>query len=271
MMVALNGPSASAQDGAEGRAKSAARLESMRRLAKEVKVRETEGGKPGPPLALRPEPLFRYSVPSTRVIDGTLWGWGERGRLSAVMKLVLRGPARGQRHWSFGVTVLSSKRVEVEFRDGLRWSSRAPRGVQPQSLADAPAPADSAAHRLTQAKALARRFSASELTPTPSGRIELRLLPRPIDQYSNPTVGLLDGVLFCFIYETNPVVLLVLEAWSDGSGTKAWRYALVRQGAGEATALLDGKPVWTVPSVRPPVDSELYMTRPMPADPADQD
>jgi hypothetical protein len=269
-MAALIGPTATAQDVAVVRDRSAARLESMRRLAKEVKVREIEGGKPGLPMVLRPEPLLRYRVPSSRVIDGTLWGWGERGRPPSIMKLGLRGPERGQRHWSFGVSALSTKRVEVEFADGLRWTSRPP-GPELQPMPDAPAPADSAPRRLTQARALARRFSASELSPTPTGRVQLRLLSTPLHLYRDPEAGLLEGVLFGFIYETNPVIALLLEARSEAAGASAWRYALARQGAAETTAFLDGKPVWSVPYIRSPVDSELYKTRAMPAAPEEQD
>jgi len=72
MMSALIGCSASAQDVAEDRGKSTARLEAMRRLAMEIKVREITEGKPGPPLALRPEPLLRFTNPTLRVVDGTL-------------------------------------------------------------------------------------------------------------------------------------------------------------------------------------------------------
>ena len=73
LLAALIGPATSAQDGAESRDKSALRLETMRRWAKEAKVCEITAGKSGPPLPLRPEPLLRYSNPLTHVVDGTLW------------------------------------------------------------------------------------------------------------------------------------------------------------------------------------------------------
>src|SRR4029077_3289416 len=100
--------------------------EAMRRVAKGIKVCEVMDGKPGPPLVLRPEPLLRYTASVWNEIDGALWRWGESGRPSVLMKVVFRGPRRGQMHWHANVTVLTSKRVEVEFRDGLRWSSRPP-------------------------------------------------------------------------------------------------------------------------------------------------
>jgi len=166
--------------------------------------------------------------------------------------------------------VLSPKRIEVEFGDGLTWSSREP-GLELRPLPDVPAPADSVAHRLIQAKDIARRLSVSMQTGNPSGRIQLRLLTRPIDRYNDKAAGLLDGVLFSFVYTNNPSILLVLEAWSEGAGVRTWRYAFARQSLGETTALLDGKPVWSVSSVGPPADAELFIRREMPAGPAEQD
>jgi hypothetical protein len=270
MMASLIVPSASAQDDVENRDKSTQRLEAMRRLAKEVKVCEITDGKPGPPLVLRPGPLLRFSNPADVALDGTLWVWGERGRPPALMKLGLRERPPGQMHWHFGVTALSPKRVEVEFGDGSRWSSRLP-GLPLQSVLDAAPPADSAAQRLTQAKFIARRVSIGVERQTAARRVPLRLLPRPIDLYSDPTAGLLDGVLFGFVEATVPVVLLLLEARSEAPGASKWRCAFMRQAAAEMTALLDGKVVWSVPRVPQPADTELFKARAMPASLAEQD
>jgi hypothetical protein len=165
VMAALIGPAASAQDGAKDRTKSTASLEAMRRLAKGVKLAELEGGKPGAPCPLRPEPLLHYGDPDRHIVEGTLWAWGERGRPPAVMKLEYRRFTTDQKLWAVGVSALSPKRVEVELRDGETWVSRQP-GLQPRPLPDAPAPADSAVPRLVQAKALARRFSIGVDTHT---------------------------------------------------------------------------------------------------------
>jgi hypothetical protein len=272
MMAALIGPAASAQDDAKDRGESAARLELMRRMAKEVKVREITEGKAGPWLALRPEPLLRYTNPTLGAIDGTLWAWGERGRPAAVMKLGLGKPPSGRRRWAFRVNVLSSKPIEVEFPDVPTWSSRKS-GVVLRPIPDAPAPAESAAHRLIQAKDIARRFSASAEAPGPSGRVQLRLLPRPIARYSEPTAGLADGVLFNFVYAGGPTALLVLEAGSEGAGMRIWRFALVGQGYdhGEVSALFDGKPIWNASSDRRPEDAGLFIRRVIPASPEEQD
>lgn len=270
LLAALIGPAASAQDDAEDRDKSALRLETMRRWAKEVKVFEITAGEPGPPLPLRPEPLLRYSNPLTHVVDGTLWLWGERGRPAAALKLGLLGPTPGRRVWDFKVSALSPKTIEVEFGDGRRWSSRPPGELQPRAVPDAPGPAGSPAQRLTQARAIARRFSVSLRTPKP-GRIQQRLLTQPLDRYGDPEAGLLDGMLFAFVGATNPNVFLILEAWSEDAKFRAWRYAFARLNNIEETAFLDGKPVWNVPSSGIPANVELYMGGTMPADAAVQD
>lgn len=138
MMASLIGPVASAQDDAADRGKSLARLETMRQSAKGIKVCRITEGKPGPPLALRPKPLLRYSSPGWNVVD------------------------------------------------------------------------------------------------------------------------------FSFVSMNTPAVLMVLEAWSESAGVRTWRFAFARQGAGEATVLLDGKRVWSVPYVIPPANTDLYMGRRMP-------
>src|SRR3954452_14074758 len=150
--AALIAPSVYGQNDVEGRRESNARLEEMRKLAKGIKIREITEGEAGPPLALRHDPLLHYSNPTPGgVVDGTLWGWGDRGRPPAVMKLGLAGPKRGERYWRLRVYVLSSKSIEVEFGYGVKWSSRQA-GLEIRPLIDAPAPAGSATLLLIQAR-----------------------------------------------------------------------------------------------------------------------
>ena len=92
-----------------------------------------------------------------------------------------------------------------------------------------------------------------------------------LNRYRDPEAGLLDGMLFAFVGATNPNVLLILEAWSEDAGNRAWRYAFARLSNVEETALLDGKQVWNVPLISTPANVELYMGRSMPADAAVQD
>jgi len=270
MTAALIAPSVYGQNDVEDPRKSTARLEAMRKLAKEIKIYEITEGKAGPPLALRQDPFLRYTNHTLGVVDGTLWGWGERGRPPAVMKLGLVGPKRGERHWRLRVNVLSSKSIEVEFDDGVKWSSRQS-GLEFRPLIDAPAPADSVTLRLMQAREIGRRLKVSALSRNGKNRSQFRFLPQPIDRYSDPRGGLQDGMLFGFAYTNNPSVLMVLEAWSQGEDVRTWRYGFAHQTDGEATALLDGKSVWSESSVGTEPDTKLSIIRQMAADPAIQD
>jgi hypothetical protein len=244
---------------------ASSRLDAMRRLAGTATVAEVADGKTGPPLELRTKPLLHYGDPGRGIREGTLWAWGGRGRPAAVMKVEYWAGSGGEAgHWGIAVGALSPARVSVDFRDGLHWMSRKP-GFDQQKLPDAPKPADTPAQRLTQAKAFARRFAAHVDTHRRAGTIQLRLLPRPVDRYEDPETGLLDGVLFGLVYATNPITLVGLEARTDGPGTPAWRYGFTRLGDGEATAVLDGKDVWTVPFIDSAfANADLYMTRPFP-------
>ena len=245
--------------------KPVSRVDAMRRLVGTATIAEVLDGKAGPPLARRVEPLLHYGDPGRGIREGTLWAWGGRGRASAVMKVEYWTGNPGEPgHWGISLGALSPHRISVDFRDGLHWTSRKP-GLELRTLPDAPMPADSTAQRLTQAKALARRFAAHVDTHRRAGTIQLRLLPRPVDRYEDPAEGLLDGVLFGFVNATNPIMLLGLEARADGPGAPAWRYGLARLGDGEATARLDDKDVWTVPFIDSAyANADLYMTRPFP-------
>jgi hypothetical protein len=133
------------------------------------------------------------------------------------------------------------------------------------ALPDAPAPADTPAQRLTQAKTLARRFAVQVDTHRKAGTLRLRLLPKPVGRYDDPGAGLVDGVFFALVHATNPITLLGLEARGGKRGASAWSYGFARLGDGEATAKLDGRDVWTVPFIDSAyADADLYMTRPMP-------
>ena len=243
------------------------RIDAMRRLANSATLAEFEDGKAGPSLALQAEPLLHYGDPARGIREGTLWAWGRArgGRAAALMKVEYWPGAEGEAgHWGLAVGALAPRPVSVEFPDRLHWTSRKP-GLAMTALPDAPAPADTPAQRLTQAKTLARRFAVQVDTHRKAGTLQLRLLPKPVSRYDDPDAGLVDGVFFALVHATNPITLLALEVRTGDRRASAWSYGFARFGDGEATAKLDGKAVWTVPFIdSAQADSELYMTRPMP-------
>ncbi len=134
-----------------------------------------------------------------------------------------------------------------------------------------PAPADSATIRLIQAKEIGRRLTVSALSQNGKNRSQFRFMPQPLVRYGDPKGGFQDGMLFSFTYTNNPSVLMLLEAWSQGEEVRTWRYGFAHQTDGEATALLDGKSLWSELSVGTEPDTKLSIIRRMAADPAIQD
>ncbi|HWB10423.1 MAG TPA: hypothetical protein VG826_14420 [Pirellulales bacterium] len=80
-------------------------------------------------------------------------------------------------------------------------------------------------------------------------KIQLRLLPQPVDRYVPSKAERADGAIFFFTFGTNPEVMLLIE--SDG---KQWSYASGRlTGAEEVVLAIDetiawqGEPLHNVP------------------------
>ena len=243
----------------------------MRRLAKEVKVCEITDGKPGPPLALRPEPLLRYTNVTLEVVDGTLWAWGERGRPPAVMKLGLREPMR----WSAALDISRQCAVSEADRSRVpRWPdlvvAKARAGVAAAAQCagagrlGGPSPHSGQGHRPT---ALRQPGSPQPERPESSSGC---CPDRSIGIATQRSVSWTD----CFSVSSTRTTRAF--SWSSRPGprarsVRAWRYAVVRQGGGEMTTLLDGKPLSSVSSVPPSVDSELFIIDRLPASPEEQD
>ena len=79
-------------------------------------------------------------------------------------------------------------------------------------------------------------------------------------------------MLFGFAYTNNPSVLMLLEAWSRGEEVRTLAlYGFAHQTDRKATALLDGKSLWSESSDGTEPDTKLSIIRRMAADPAIQD
>ena len=78
-------------------------------------------------------------------------------------------------------------------------------------------PADSAAARLRQMRALAQEFTGRQTNREGVDR-DMRLLAQPIYRYENTKGDLIDGGLFVFVLGTDPEVFLLIEARRPPSG-----------------------------------------------------
>lgn len=197
------------------------------------------------------EPLLRWSNIHGDD-DGTLFLWTADRRPIAIAQAfsVEKGKI-----WLHEFQSLSEERLSLKRDDQPIWTPRQA-GLEFKPLADAPAPAATAALRSAQMHAMSRRFAASDDYGNNGNLWQLRLLSRPVYRYAKPAAGpappaamgetLIDGAVFAYTVGTDPELLLLLEARRDGSNS-AWHYALAPMTCFALTATLDGKAVWSCP------------------------
>jgi hypothetical protein len=272
-------PSQEANDRAE-------RLEEMKQIVSSFEAATLLRGARIPAGWVR-EPLYRWSDPTRRNSDGTLWAWRSVGRPIAVLGIELypNDPKYGTT-WALEFTSLSTGPIEIEggehFNvkygglppprpDGkLRWVP-AKGGLAFREVPDAPAPATTAALRIRQMRETLRRFSAREYYNVKSQDYVLRLISHPIDRYADQASGLVDGAVFAYANGTNPEVLLVMEARRKDEGPLTWLYAAAPLTRAAPTLELDKKDVWTHPSKDVPLPHETYFNARRPRIARDRD
>lgn len=221
-------------------------LVQMRELAQQTQVRFQHGDRQPQLLA---SPVFRYDDKPRRFLDATLWVWTEEGRPVAFEKIEameLSVPA-----WQYCLASVSEELLEVKWSSGLRFRSTEP-GIEFRPLPEAPDVAAGAAQRKRQARELAPNFSARIVTePTANQSEAMRLLPRPIFEYSEAGSKAFLGAVFGLTTSgTNPDLLLLLEARGE-DGRLNWNYALARMTTGGLKVQYHGAPVWEADSVAP--------------------
>lgn len=227
----------------------------MKRIAESLQIFETPDHK-GAPVAVVVDPVLRYTDSTRRNTDASLWIFGAEGRPAAIVGIEHYPNRPRDPKWLFEVASLSTERISLKRGTELNWTARTA-GAKFQSLTTMMPIAEQPPARLTQMKALQRRFTAHEQTPV-EGRIELRPLIRPLYRYQDATEGVIDGVIMSFANGTNPEVLLILEARRSETGAH-WQYALVQITGAAVTAELDGEPIWASGEADPPSQRDSYV------------
>jgi hypothetical protein len=226
---------------------SAVRLEEMKQIAHAFKF-VTVDGTTRAPAELVPDPLHRWTDPTRPLSGGALWVWKSGGRPVAVLGIELYAA------WSLEFVSLSTGLVEAQ--DGqLRWRPQRA-GVEYSEIRGAPVPADDQPKRMRQMRDIVKRISASEFYD--NKHYSLRLLPHPIDRYTDPASGVVDGAIFICANGTNPELLLLVEARRMGTGTPAWSYAAAPLSRAEVSLKLDGKDIWRSPTKEQTTPEEPY-------------
>ena len=223
------------------------RLEEMQKLAAAFPLFRLTDAKEPERMAVSKEPLLRFLDNERTVYDGTLWAYGEPGRPAALLCVYGRLDGTGVAAWASDVVSVSAKPLRAESVDkidGQNWTPSAATAV-PQPFPGAPAPEADVEERLAQAIKLAHRLSAREAWPPGASPMELALTPKPLLRYSDQEVT--DGFVFSFMHETNPEIVVLLEARTRGDKL-VWYYQLARMGAAPLWVDLDGREIWNSPS-----------------------
>jgi hypothetical protein len=212
-------------------------------------------------LELRREPVMRYTGDFDHS-HGEVYVWTYRGRAELVGCIFSQPAGDRQRRIMHEFHSLAQRPLVAGRPGGSGWRSQEP-GIKLEPIPDAPAPAGSEARRLTQMRALARRFSA-HMTRQDSQQDELRLLPQPLYRYepAGVTSPVVDGALFAYVWNisTDPEVILVLEARRD-DGEAHWEFAFARSTSRGAWATYQQGEVWRVAATKynsPGMKSDPY-------------
>lgn len=164
------------------------------------------------------DPCLRWSNPINGAPDGIVAVYAHRrGRPTAVGQFFLNF----QKRWVNEFTIIPQSDVTIMRSDRVIWKP-SEYVCKFTDLPHSPTPADKAALRLTQMRAVAEDFSAfNYLRGT---KQDLRLLRQPVYRYSEQE-KIVDGALFVFVIGTDPECCLLVEAYQVGMDSR-YRYAV---------------------------------------------
>ena len=216
---------------------SAKRLEELKRAAAEYRI--TLDSEPPRPLALKPEPVLRWTNPLRQTDDGAVFLWLSEGRpeVAASFYRHRRDEVFREDHefQSLATSPLRATRGGVEV-----WSPPIA-GINLIPIPGAPAPGSTPGERTRQLRALAHEFKA--FFDDPKNQSELRLLSKPVYRYESRRADVVDGALFAFVQATDPEVLLLIEARSKGNA-QVWQYGFARMSMVDLRAEHKDQIVW---------------------------
>jgi len=234
---------ASAQDENQSKASEREqRMSIMSALVGEIRMFETVDGR-DVELHRSEEPISHFSDNVRQFEDGTLWIYSRKSRPVALIKVTTNQSSSGR--WWHCVTSLSTNRLRAEKSGRSLWTPDKP-GVVFRPLLDALPEASTATPYLLRMRSITRRFKAHQFWNPGNQRFDLRLLPRPVWEYSDESTGVLAGGVFVFTHGVTPALVLILEAVDDEKAGP-WRYGIAKLGSAEFHASLDDKEIYQSP------------------------
>jgi hypothetical protein len=243
-LVVLHAACACAQDAVQTAGQQRAeRLAEMKQQAAEYTL--TLAGESSQRLALHEEPVLRFDNAVSGVPDGIAVMWKE-GKRPAVFAQVFQTKEGA---WIHECQSLASAGFQMQRRDKSLWQPEKGAGDF-RPLAGGPPADQSPVKRLSQMRAIAEQFSATDefkihFSDRETTKHTLRLLPTPVYRYSDPSLEVADAAVFAFVHGTDPEVFLVLELRTgERSG---WLVAFCPMTCWEVNVMRDGKVVWSSP------------------------
>ena len=198
---------------------------------------------PDHPFAPLKEPVLHRMQEVTGSSKGSVFVWVEpSGRPAAICDVFLFEDGPGRYRLNNEWHSLSASPLRAESPLGVLFNATGP-GLKWKPIPNAPKPADTPPGRDRQARRLAERFSA-DLVDRKKARFLLRLLTRPLHRHD--TIDSPDsrgGALFAFCQQTDPELLLLIEARKSGAADR-WEYAVAGFSDMDLYLRLDGREVW---------------------------
>jgi hypothetical protein len=183
------------------------------------------------------QPILRYSDASRDIVDAALWSLGRNGRPRAVLVLEVYGGNFVQ----YELTVVADPPQSVRAA-GLVWSPRQTPFTW-SKISDFEPPRATSTVRRRQIRQVSQQFSASEHWRGQT--IQLNLQARPILEYEDKELGVLDGAVFVWAHGTNVEILMFIEARQDADRGTHWVAGFSRLAAASLDVDYKGQDFWS--------------------------
>jgi hypothetical protein len=198
---------------------------------------------PAHPFAPLKEPVLHRTQHVQGTSNGSVFVWIEpSGRPAAICDVFVFDEKAGRYSLNNEWHSLSESPLRAESPNGVLFDAAVP-ALEWQPIPNAQAPADTPPARDRQARRLAERFSVDQVDRKKE-RYQLRLLTTPL--YRHDTIDSArsrGGALFAFCQQTDPELLLLIEARKSGAGYR-WEYAVAGFSDMDLYLRLDGREVW---------------------------
>jgi hypothetical protein len=211
-----------------------------KRHVKAAKVYATAD--PAHPFAPLKEPVLHRTQEVQGSSKGSVFVWVEPSGRPAAICDVFVAEREGRYILYNEWHSLSESPLRAESPNGVFFDAAGP-ALEWKPIPNAQATADTPPARDRQARRLAERFSA-DLVDRKKERFPLRLLTTPLyrhDTIDSPLSR--GGALFAFCQQTDPELLLLIEARKSGAEYR-WEYGVAGFSDMDLYLRLDGREVW---------------------------